>query len=297
MPADEYLLRSLLFAPGHNVKMLTAAAAAGADAVAPDLEDSVAPAANKAVARRTVRELAMAGRLGTQPLFPRVNDRESGELVADVTALTVAGVSGFVYPKAQSGEDIADFAALLETIEAEQRLAAGRFKVIALIETTAAVLSAREICRASDRVIAVGFGGEDFLVDLHGRHDAQEAALATPRALIAMAARASGVLPLDTVHTDVHDLDGLARKLSRARRLGFAGAMAMHPKELPVLHELFSPSADEVRAARAVLDLAVEAARQGAGVAVINGRFIGPPTVAAARQLLRKHALITDRCR
>lgn len=297
MRSRDYLLRSLLFAPGHNEKMLAKAAASSADALLPDLEDSVQPAANKDVARKNINEMISAGRLTTLPVFPRVNDRESGHLLKDVGALTIAGVSGFVYPKAQTGQDIYFFAKLLDAIEYEKGFPVGQFKIIALIETTAAVLNARDICQASERVIGIAFGCEDFIADLQGVHDDHEDSLLTPRAMIAMAARASGVIPIDTVHIDVHDLVDLEQNLVVAKNLGFEGALALHPQEIPVLHKIFSPTEQEVKAAREILDLSEQAKKEGKGVVMMNGRFIGPPIVTAAKQVLRKHELIVERGR
>jgi citrate lyase subunit beta/citryl-CoA lyase len=275
--------------------MLKKAAASSADALLPDLEDSVQPAANKEVARKMVNEMVGAGRLAALPVFPRVNDRESGHLLKDVGALTIAGVSGFVYPKTQTGEDIHFFAKLLETIEYEKGFPVGQFKIIALIETTAAVLNALEICQASERIIGIGFGCEDFIADLQGVHDEHEESLFTPRALIAMAARASGVIPIDTVHIDVHDLEDLEKNLVVAKNLGFEGAFALHPQELPLLHRIFSPTEQEVNDAREILDLSEEAKKKGKGVVMMNGKFIGPPIITAAKQVLRKHKLIVER--
>ena len=297
MRSQDYLLRSLLFAPGHNAKMLERAASSSADVLLPDLEDSVQPAANKDVARALISEMVGAGKLATLPVLPRVNDRESGHLLKDVGALTIAGVSGFVYPKAQTGKDIYFFAKLLETIEYEKGFPIGQFKIIALIETTAAVLNARDICQASERVIGIGFGCEDFIADLQGVHDEREDSLRTPRAMIAMAARASGVIPIDTPHIDVHDLADLEMNLVLAKNLGFEGAFALHPQELPVLHRIFSPTEQEVKNAREILDFSEEAQKEGKGVAMMNGRFIGPPIVTAAQQVLRKHELIIERGR
>jgi citrate lyase subunit beta/citryl-CoA lyase len=277
--------------------MLKKAASTAADALLPDLEDSVQPAANKKIARNLVHEMVGAGNFADLPVFPRVNDRESGHLLKDVGALTIAGVSGFVYPKAQTGKDVYFFAKLLESVEYEKGFPTGQFKIIALIETTAAVLNARDICQASDRVIGIGFGCEDFIADLQGIHDEHEESLRTPRAMIAMAARASGVIPIDTVHIDVHDLDDLAKNLAVAKNLGFEGAFALHPKELPLLHKLFSPTEQEVENAREILELSQQAEKAGKGVVMIGDRFIGPPIVAAAKQVLRRHRLIVERGR
>ena len=291
----EYLLRSLMFVPGHDESMLSAAASSPADALLPDLEDSVRPAANKAVARRTVVEKIQSGAFANFHVFPRINDRESGCLLKDVTALTIAGVTGFVYPKAHCGQDIYFFAKLLETLEYEKQLPRGQFKIIPLIETAAAVLNAQDICKASRRVVGIAFGCEDFVADIRGIHDREETSLAAPRAMIAMAARACGVIPIDTVHVDVHDLVDLAKNLLTARNLGFEGALALHPKELPLINRQFTPTKQEVADAHELLRLDEVAQRAGKGVAVVDGKFIGPPIVIAARRVLRRHELITAR--
>lgn len=109
-----------------------------------------------------------------------------------------------------------------------------------------------------------------------------------------MAARAAGVTPIDTVHIDVHDLEDLKQNLKTAKTLGFGGMLVLHPKELPVVHEYFTPSQKEVEHANKVVRLADEAGEEGKGVAVIDGEFIGPPMVRKARSLLEKHKTIED---
>ena len=117
---SEMIMRSLMFVPGHNEKLLTSAAKSEADVLLLDLEDSVQPEANKAIARRTIAEWVSSGRLKNYYIFPRVNDRESGHLLKDVQALTIEGIHGFMYPKSRTGEDVYFFDKLLETIEYEK---------------------------------------------------------------------------------------------------------------------------------------------------------------------------------
>ncbi len=295
MTDNKYLLRSLLFVPGHNDRLLESASRSEADVLLFDLEDSVLPAKNKAVARNNLKDKIAKGMFGSRQLFARVNDRESGFLLKDILALTVDGVSGFVYPKAQTGSDIYFFDKLLETIEYEKELEIGRFKIIPLIETSAAVLNAQAICQSSDRVIGIAFGCEDYVSDLGGIHDSEEQSIFTARALIAMAARANGVVPIDTVHIHVHDLEGLERNLKISKNLGFDGMLILHPKELALAHKYYSPSDDEVSEAEEILRLAREGERDGKGVALMNGKFIGPPIVSKAKKVLAKHALITSK--
>ena len=294
---EPLLLRSMMFVPGHNRRLLESAARSEADALILDLEDSVRPDDQKQVARDTIRSVLDEGLLQGRTVFARVNDRESGHLLRDVLALTVEGIAGFVYPKSRSGQDVYFFDKLLETVEAERGIAPGRFAVVPLIETTAAVLHAVDICRASPRVVAVAFGCEDFVADLGGLHDEAGRSLYTARALIALAARAAGVQAIDTVHIDVHDLAGLEQNLQLARELGFDGMLVLHPKEIEAVHRHLSPSPGQVEDAREMIRLSEEAGRQQKGVAILKGRFIGPPMVAAARRTLARHELITRQAR
>lgn len=156
-----------MFVPAHNDRLMSSAARVDADVLLLDIEDSVQPAANKQVARDNILRYLADGRFRGRVLYPRVNDRESGELLRDVYQLTVEGIAGFMYPKSKKGEDIYFFGKLLETIEYEKGFPIGTFKIIPLIETTGAVMNIQEICNACpNRVTAVAFGCEDFVTDL-----------------------------------------------------------------------------------------------------------------------------------
>ena len=290
-----HLLRSLMFVPGHNEKLLKSAARSDADVILLDLEDSVQPAENKQVARDRIEEYVKSGNFRNHLVFPRVNDRESGHLLKDVHQLTFQGIDGFVYPKSKTGEDVYFFAKLLETIEFEKGLPENTFKIIPLIETAASVLNAQEICQASDRVIAIAFGCEDFITDLEGIHDEEGQSIFSARAMISMAARANGVIPIDTVHIKVHDLEDLEKNLILVKKLGYEGMLVLNPKELPLVHKYFSPTEEEVKEAREMLRLAEEAKKEGKGVALMNGKFIGPPMVLAAKKVIEKHNLVENK--
>ena len=290
-------MRSLMFVPGHNEKLLLSAARSDADVLLFDIEDSVQPVENKQVARDKIIELILKGTFKNRCIFPRVNDRESGQLLKDIYQLTIEGVDGFVYPKSQTGDDVYFFAKLLETIEYEKGIPAGTFKIIPLIETTAAVLNAQEICQASDRVVAIAFGCEDFVSDLNGIHDHDGQSIYTPRSLIAMAARANDVIPIDTVHINVHDIEDLEKNLIIAKNLGFEGMLVLNPKELPLVHSYFSPTDEEVNESREMLRLSALAEKDNKGVTIMNGKFIGPPMVILAKKLLHKKSMIEMRNR
>ncbi|MBO6523626.1 MAG: CoA ester lyase [Balneolaceae bacterium] len=287
-----YLFRSLMFVPAHNERLLNSAVKSYADILLLDIEDSVQPSSNKEVARKNIKEYVMDGKFEGKVLFPRVNDRESGELLSDVLELTIEGVAGFMYPKSKTGKDVYFFSKLLETIEYQKNIPIGTFKIIPLIETAAAVLNIQEICTASDRVVAVSFGSEDFISDLQGIHDHDDQSLFTARSLISMGARACNVIPIDTVHVRVHDLEDLEKNIIVAKNLGFEGMLVLNPKELPIIHDYYTPNNREVEDAKEMLKLSEEAKKSGKGVAIMNGKFIGPPMVLKAKSILKKHSLI-----
>lgn len=292
---SEYLLRSLMFVPANNKKLLESSVKTDADVLLLDLEDSVQPKSNKSAARQNIIDYLKKDAFKNFHVFPRVNDRESGELIRDITGLTLPGVDGFMYPKSKTGEDIYFFDKLLEAVEYEKGIAIGTFKIIPLIETASAVLHAEEIAKASPRVVAIAFGNEDYLTDVQGQNDEQASPLFTARSLIAMAAHSAKVAPIDTVHIKVHDLKDLEYNLQIASKLGFQGMLVLHPKELPLVHQYFSPSKQEVREAEKMIEAFKKSEKEGVGVTIVNGKFIGPPLVRNAKKVLLKNQKILNK--
>lgn len=288
---ETYLMRSLMFVPAHNQKLLDSAVRRDADVLLLDIEDSV-PYLDKQKSRDNIKEFAKRTDLNGKLLFPRVNDRESGELLKDAYQLTIDGIAGFMYPKATKGEDIYFFGKLLETIEYEKGYPIGTFKIIPLIETTGAVINIQDICSACTRVIAVAFGCEDYVTDLCGKHDAEGISIMTARNMISIGARSCGILPIDTVHIKVHDLEDLERNLIIGKNLGFEGMLVLNPKELPLVHKYYSPTEEEIAWAKEMIQLAEEASKDGKGVAVKDNKFIGPPMVKMAQNILKKQEMI-----
>lgn len=286
-----HLFRSLMFVPAHNGRLMDSACRSNADILLLDIEDSVQPLANKQIARDNILRYVSEGRFDGRPLYPRINDRESGELLKDVYQLTVLGIEGFMYPKATCGQDIYFIGKLLETIEYEKGIPVGTFKLIPLIETCGAAMNIQEICKACSRVVAVAFGCEDFVTDLQGKHDSDGNSIFTARAMIAMGARACGVYPIDTVHIRVHDLEDLEKNLILSKKLGFEGMLVLNPKELPLVHQYYSPSQEEIDWAEEIIALSDAAFAEGKGVAVKGGKFVGPPMLKMARKIIEKRAL------
>ncbi len=287
-----FLTRSLMFVPAHSERLMLSASRSNADILLLDIEDSVQPLENKQVARDNIVRFIREGFFKNRNLFPRVNDRESGQLLKDVYQLAIEGVSGFMYPKARCGEDIYFIGKLLETIEYDKGFAPGTFKLIPLIETTGAVMNIQDICKASPRVVAVAFGCEDYVADLEGKHDIEGQSIFFARNMIVNGAHNCGVAAIDTVHIRVHDLEDLEHNLILSKKLGFDGMLILNPKELPLCHRYYSPSPEEVEWAEEMVLLSEEAIREGRGVAVKDNKFIGPPMVKMAKEILAKQALV-----
>lgn len=289
---NEHLFRSLMFVPAHNEHLMEKATTFNADVLLFDIEDSVQPAENKQKARNNILRYLKEGKFEGRSIYPRINDRESGYLLQDVYQLTVSGIEGFVYPKATCPEDIYFIGKLLETIEYEKNFPIGTFKLIPLIETSGAVMNIQGICKACpNRVVAVAFGCEDFVTDLQGKHDIEGKSIEVPRAMIAMGARSCGVYPIDTVHIRVHDLEDLERNLILSKKLGFEGMLVLNPKELPLVHKYYSPTEEEVNWAKEMIRLSEEAFKSGQGVALKDNKFIGPPMLKMARNIIKKYEL------
>lgn len=291
---EMYLMRSLMFVPAHNQKLLDSSLRRDADVLLLDIEDSVPPV-DKQTARNNILEFVKRPETLGKVIFPRVNDRESGELLKDLYQLTVDGIAGFMYPKSTKEEDVYFVGKLLETIEYEKGIPVGTFKLIPLIETAGAIVNIKEICTACTRVVAVAFGCEDYVTDLGGKHDPEGQSIFYARNAIVNAARFAGVAPIDTVHIKVHDLEDLERNLILSKNLGFEGMLVLNPKELPLVNQYFSPSEEEIAWAEEMVQLTAEAKAEGKGVAVKDNKFIGPPMLKMAEKILRKQDVILRR--
>lgn len=294
MDNQTYLMRSLMFVPAHNQKLLDSSLRRDADVLLLDIEDSV-PVVDKQKARENIKLFVQRPEAQGKIIFPRVNDRESGELLKDLYQLTIPGITGFMYPKSTKEEDVYFVGKLLETIEYEKNIPVGTFKLIPLIETAGAIVEIKEICKACTRVVAVAFGCEDYVADLCGKHDPDGQSIFYARNAIVNAARSAGVLPIDTVHIRVHDLEDLERNLILSKNLGFEGMLVLNPKELPLVNQYFSPSEEEVAWAEEMVQLSAEAKAEGKGVAVKDNKFIGPPMLKMAEKILSKKEKIQQR--
>ncbi len=282
-----WVMRTFLFVPGHIEKFLLKGSQSDADCVALCLEDAV-PQDQKKNARKTIRKALEEGIFQNKPVFARINPIETGMTLMDLEGVACKELDGFVYPMAYTPDDIKKFDAQLSLMENQLELGKGHFSIVVLIETPLAVLKAYEIATASDRVVALLFGCEDYMAEMESRYSIEERSLFAPRSMMAMAARAAGVEPLDTPFVQVHDLEGLNRFATLGRDLGMSGMLVMSPRQIEVAKECYTPSHEEIETATEIVEAADAAQKEGRGIVIVKGNFVSPPTLKQAKKLLKR---------
>jgi citrate lyase subunit beta / citryl-CoA lyase len=283
-------LRTMIFVPGYLEKYLQKAVSFAADALILDLEDAV-PDQFKAAARANIRRALEEGRY-PQQVYIRVNPADSGMLLDDLEHTLHPATTGFMFTKVRDEHEIFYLDRLLTQLELKRGFAEGTFRMCPLIETGTAVLRAYEIAKASPRVTALAFGGEDYLTDLDGLHKEHGSSLLVPRSLIVIAARSAGVEAVDTPYLNIRNAAGFRREVELGRELGFSGILVIHPSQIEVANAVFSPSEEEVREAERIIACIEESRKEGLGVALLDGELIGPPMLKRAQNVMRKVARI-----
>jgi len=282
-------LRSLLFVPGDSERKFMRARTSGADALILDLEDSVAPA-QKPVARQ------LAGKLLDDPsprdwsFFVRVNALDSDLALDDLSAVAKPGLDAIMIPKANGAEDLARFGHYLDAFETKAGMKLGSVKMaVVATETAKAMFALGSYAPAHPRLVALTWGAEDLAAAL-GATDNKEpdGAWTFPyqvaRAQCLFAASAADVAPIDTIHADFRDLDGLERDCRRSRRDGFLGRMAIHPDQVATINRCYAPSEAEIAHARRIVE--AFAANPDAGTIGVDGRMVDIPHLKAAQRTL-----------
>ena len=266
------LRRSMMFVPGNNPAMVRDAYIYGADSIMFDLEDSVS-FAEKDAARFLVYNALMDMRYGSKELVVRINDLASGLGVQDLEAIVRAGVHVVRLPKTETAQDVIDCEREIERIERENGIPVGATGMMAAIESANGVLNAYAIAHASDRLIGIALGAEDFVTDLKTtRADGTELFFA--RNMILLAARTAGIAALDTVYSDINNEEGFLNEVRIIKTLGFDGKSVINPRQIEPLHKAFMPSEKDLRKARATVEAIEDAKARGSGVASLNGNGI-----------------------
>ena len=279
------LIRSLIFVPGNRENMLERARSFDADIIMVDLEDSVPPG-EKAAARDLARQWVPALRSEGKRVMVRVNSLDTGLTRGELETVVSPDLYGISLGKVESVRDIRTVDSLLAPLEAAAGLEVGSLHIIPWIETAKALWDARAVAEASPRVVAIAFGAEDFTNDMGIERTDTGEEVSVPRSLVPIAARAAEVGGLDSPFVRFRDPDALREDAQWARRMGYTGKFAIHPAQLEIINETFSPSAEEIEYARRVVEAWEAAEAAGRGSLALDGRMVDVPVVKRAQNLL-----------
>ncbi|MCH2522822.1 MAG: CoA ester lyase [Dehalococcoidia bacterium] len=279
------LFRSLLFVPGNRSDMLEKASTADTDILVPDMEDSV-PDNEKSNARSLISEKLETLSGKNQSIVPRVNALDTGLTFDDIHAVVNSKTYGISVGKIESSWDIKEVSKILSQIESEKSVELGSTKIIAWIESASAIVNVNSIASASDRMLGIAFGGEDFTNDMGIQRSETGIEILYPRSVVAVAAKAAGITAIDTPYVNFRDNDGLEQEIKSVLPLGFKAKFAIHPGQLQSINNLFSPSEEAIEYAKKVIEVFEEAERNGSGATSLDGKMIDVPVVKRARNLL-----------
>ena len=284
--------RAWLFAPGDSERKMEKAAAGPADIVIFDLEDAVAEA-EKPKARGQVAAFLAAQPADRSRLWVRINPLQGPHALADLATVMRSRPGGIMLPKSRGRADVERLDQCLSDLEAAAGIEPGVTRVIALVTETAESMFTTGTYAGAPRLAAMTWGAED-LADAVGAADNRNAdgsyafMFEMARSFCLLGAAAAGVAAIETIHGDFRDEAGLRRRAQQARRAGFRGMLAIHPAQVDVINEAFTPSAEEVATAQEIVDLF--AANPGAGTIGHRGAMLDRPHLARAQALLRTAA-------
>lgn len=257
----------------------------GADCVIFDLEDAVS-IYEKDAARDLVKHYLTELRPETCRIGVRINAQDTPYYELDVRSMVPVKPDFLRLPKSETEENIQKLDALITECEKESGMEEGSVKIIATIETALGVYNAYQIAKASPRVIAIGLGAEDFRTDMHmtRSEDGQEILFA--RNMISLAAHAAGVLPLDYVYSNFKNEEGFIADVRFGKMLGFTGKSIIHPSQVPLVHDVFTPTDKEIEQAKKVVTAYEDAMSKASGVVALDGKMIDAPIVVRAQNTL-----------
>lgn len=280
-------MRSWLFAPGDSERKMTKASDSAADIVLLDLEDSVSPE-NKPAARTAVADF-LKTREDKHRIWVRVNPLLSGEIEADLDAIMGAAPGGLFLPKAEGKADVEALDAMLTIREAEYGIQNRSTHVAALVTETPKAMFHCGDYKGAPRLIAMSWGAEDLSSALGSRVQHQADGSYMPmyemaRNLCLLGAVAAGCAPIETVMPEFRDLDKLRERALMVRGQGYRGMLAIHPAQVDVINEAFTPSAEEIAHAHAIVQAFAD--NPGAGTVGLDGQMLDRPHLALAERLL-----------
>jgi citrate lyase subunit beta / citryl-CoA lyase len=278
--------RTMLYIPGNNPAMLQQGGTYGADSLLLDLEDAVA-LNQKDSARILVRNMLQVVDFYDAEVCVRVNHLSTGFGMADLEEIVPLQPSAIRYPKTESAEEVENLISIIEKIEDKHGLPHNRMTIHAMIETAMGVQNVFSIASKFSRVDAITIGGQDLTADMNIVYTPDGAGIDFARKRIVMAAKASHIDVIDTVFPDVNDEEGLRRETEYAKNIGFTGKAVINPRQIDIIHEVYTPKDEEIRKAYRIVKEFIKNKEAGIGVFAIDGKMIDAPVVARAEYVLK----------
>jgi citrate lyase subunit beta/citryl-CoA lyase len=279
------LRRTMLYVPGNNAGMVRDAGIYRSDCIMFDLEDSVS-VSEKDSARFLVFQAMTSLVYPGKELVVRINDPHSLTGRDDIEAIVSCGKAVIRLPKTESAQDVLDCEELIAEAEKKYARPLGSIRMMAAIESAAGVLNAKEIAFSSKRLTGIAIGAEDYVTDLRTTRSPEGIELLFGRSMVLLAARAAGIDAIDTVYSDVNNEEGLRKETALIKQLGFDGKSVINPRQIKIVHQIFTPSEKEIKNALAVIGAIREANARGSGVIALNGKMIDKPVVTRAEHVL-----------
>ena len=274
----------MMFVPGNNPAMMQDAFIYGPDSIMLDLEDSVAMA-EKDAARLLVYNALRTVDYGDTEMVVRINPLSTPYGKKDVEAVVKAGVHVVRMPKTETAEEVHEVEREIERVETELGCV-GRTKIMAAIESALGVVNAYAIATASPRMMGIALGAEDYCANLKTQRSPEGMELLLARQTIVVAARAAGIDALDTVYSNLNDMETFRKEVELIKTLGFDGKSIINPRQIQVVNEVFAPTAKAIEKARAIIAAIKEAEARGSGVVSLNGKMVDRPVVIRAQRTI-----------
>lgn len=273
-----------MFVPGNNPGMMADAHIYHPDSIMLDLEDSVSMA-EKDTARLLVYNALRSVDYGDIEMVVRINPLNTPYGKKDVEAMVKAGVHVIRMPKTETAEEVREVEREIEKVEKEIG-AEGRTKIMAAIESALGVVNAYAIATASPRMMGIALGAEDYCANLKTQRTPDGDELRLARETIVVAARAAGIDALDTVYSNLNDMDTFRKEVEFIKTLGFDGKSIINPRQIEIVNDVFAPKPKDIEKARAIVAAIKEAEAKGSGVISLNGKMIDRPVVIRAERTI-----------
>lgn len=279
------LRRTMMFVPGNRPGLLNDLTLYKADVLIFDLEDSVT-LKEKDAARHLLQGALKKTNFGSAEIMVRVNDIEGPYGKSDIEAVVAAGAQIIRMPKADTAKQVGLYDEFITKVEEKYGLPLKSVKLLAALESALGVINAYSIAGASERLIGLALGAEDFTADLGVSRSAEGEELLLARQSIVLAAKANGLEAYDTVYSQINNMEGLRAEAERAKALGFSGKSVLHPAQIEIVHEVFAPGEEEIANALRLITALKEAEARGSGVLAVDGAMVDRPVILRAERVL-----------